>query len=177
MVDGRFHAGEVSSYKLKQRGITDREWQHSMLKFIKKARVPIVPVYFEGHNSIQFNVLGFIHPVLRTLKLPSELYNKERKSIRVRIGTPVLVDEQDEFKDISDFGRFLRMKTYILGLNGTPENITYRRRLHPAEQIMDATPENRILKEIEQLKDENLLFRVKEKFVFCAPPVKIPNIL
>jgi len=174
---GFFPAGEVSSFKFKQRGITDREWQHSMLKFIKKARVPIVPVYFEGHNSIQFNILGFIHPVLRTVKLPSELYNKESKSIRVRIGAPVLVEEQDEFKDISDYGRFLRMKTYVLGLNRKPKKLKYKHSLHLAEKIISATPENLVQKEIEQLKAENLLFRIKENFVFCAPPAKIPNIL
>ncbi|MCX6287842.1 MAG: GNAT family N-acetyltransferase [Bacteroidetes bacterium] len=174
---GFFPSGEVSSYKLKRRAITDREWQHSMLKFIKKARVPIVPVYFSGHNSIQFNILGFIHPVLRTAKLPSELFNKEGREIGIRIGTPVSVDEQNEFKDIADYGRFLRMKTYELGLVEKPEKNKYKLLIHSPEPLIEPVPDNFIQKEIEQIKTEHLLFRIKENFVFCVPSVKIPNIL
>jgi len=174
---GFFPAGEVSSYKLKHLAITDREWQHSILKFIKKARVPVVPVYFAGHNSIQFNVLGFIDPVLRTAKLPSELFNKGRREIQVRIGVPVMVEEQDEFKDITDYGRFLRMKTYALGLTGKPEKFKYKLLNHSTEPIIDPIPDDLVRKEIEQLKTEHLLFRIKENFVFCVPSAKIPNIL
>jgi len=174
---GFFPAGEVSSYKLKHLAITDREWQHSILKFIKKARVPIVPVYFAGHNSIQFNVLGFIDPVLRTAKLPSELFNKGGREIQVRIGVPVMVEEQDEFKDITDYGRFLRMKTYALGLTGKPEKFKYKLLNHSTEPIIDPIPDDLVRKEIEQLKTEHLLFRIKENFVFCVPSAKIPNIL
>ncbi len=174
---GFFPAGEVSSYKLRQGIITDREWQHSMLKFIKKARVPIVPVYFPGHNSISFNILGFIHPALRTAKLPSELFNKEKKEIQIRIGSPISVNEQNEFKDINDYGRFLRMKTYALGLSAPPLKCKYNILAHSPEPIIDPVPDFLILEEIEQIKTEYLLFRIKESCVFCAPSAKIPNIL
>jgi len=174
---GFFPSGEVSSFKLKQGSVTDREWQHSMLKFIKKARVPIVPVYFPGHNSIAFNILGFIHPALRTAKLPSELFNKEEKEIQIRIGTPVSVEEQNEFKDISDYGRFLRMKTYALGLTEKPGACKINLLAHSPEPIIDPVPEALIQQEIEQIKSEYFLFRVKDSYVFCAPSAKIPNIL
>ncbi|MEI6883981.1 MAG: GNAT family N-acyltransferase [Bacteroidota bacterium] len=174
---GFFPSGEVSSYKLKHRAITDREWQHSMLKFIKKARIPVVPVYFSGHNSLQFNFLGFIHPVLRTAKLPSELLNKEGKQVQIRIGAPVTVEEQDEFKDISDFGRFLRMKTYALGFTGRSEKSRYTLLLNTPEKIAEPVHDRLILEEIERIRNEHLLFRVKESCVFCVPSSKIPVIL
>ena len=174
---GFFPAGEVSSYKLKRRAVSDREWQHSMLKFIKKARVPIVPVYFSGHNSIEFNVLGFIHPILRTAKLPSELFNKQGMEIRVRMGVPVSVEEQDEFKDISDYGRFLRMKTYALGLDGKPVKLLYRIAGNSQEPVPGPVPDSLILEEIEKIRAEHLLFKIKENIVFCVPTSKIPNIM
>ncbi|MEI8005095.1 MAG: lysophospholipid acyltransferase family protein [Bacteroidota bacterium] len=174
---GFFPAGEVSSYKLRQNSITDREWQHSMLKFIKKARIPIVPVYFAGHNSILFNFLGFVHPVLRTIKLPSELYNKKRKEIQVRIGSPVQVRDQDEFHDIEEFGRFLRMKTYTLGLDGKPGKVGDKIHTHSQEPVVEPVPGSQVAEEIRQIKNEFLLFRVKDSFVFCAPSARIPNIM
>lgn len=174
---GFFPSGEVSSYKLRYRAITDREWQHSMLKFIKKAKVPVVPVYFSGHNSIQFNMLGFIHPVLRTAKLPSELLNKQGRQIHIRVGSPVTVAEQDEFKDISDYGRFLRMKTYMLCLPNRSEKYKYKLLSHAPDNIPEPVPDKLIQEEIDRIKPEYLLFKVKESCVFCVPTVKIPNIM
>jgi putative hemolysin len=174
---GIFPSGEVSSYKLKRRAVTDREWQHSMLKFIKKARTPIIPVYFSGHNSIQFNILGFIHPVLRTAKLPSELLNKKGRDIKIRIGSPVTLEEQDRFRDISDYGKFLRMKTYALGLSQKTGKHNYRLIIHSPEPLIEPVKDSLIHQEIEQLKTTHLLFRIKENNVFCVESGKIPNIL
>jgi putative hemolysin len=76
---GIFPAGEVSTYNEDWTDFADRQWQNSVLKFIKKAEVPIVPVYFQGTNSKIFHILGLIHPLLRTVKLPSELFNKKKQ--------------------------------------------------------------------------------------------------
>ena len=91
---GIFPAGEVSSYNMYTVGISDRKWQISALKMIKKAGVPVVPVYFTGSNSRLFHLLGLIHPSLRTVRLPSELFNKKKRVIRIRIGNPITVKEQ-----------------------------------------------------------------------------------
>ncbi|MGC9344564.1 MAG: lysophospholipid acyltransferase family protein, partial [Bacteroidales bacterium] len=112
---GIFPAGEVSSYNIHSVGISDKQWQEPVLKMIKKAQVPVVPIYFTGNNSRLFHLLGIIHPSLRTVRLPSELFNKKKKPIRIRIGNPISVKEQNDFKDIQRYGRFLRAKTYALG--------------------------------------------------------------
>jgi len=174
---GFFPAGEVSSYKLKQHAITDREWQHSMLKFIKKARLPVIPVYFPGHNSILFNILGFINPVLRTAKLPSEMYNKGRRELRLRIGTAISAEEQDEYRDIGDYGRYLRMKTYSLGLSEKPGRHEYRFLTVSREKITEPVEDALINREIGSIENEHLLFRVQDYRVFCVPTVKIPGIM
>lgn len=111
---GIFPAGEVSSFKTTQLQITDKQWNPSVIKLIHKSKVPIIPIHFKGTNSLFFQLLGFIHPSLRTIALPSEMLKKKESSIRVRIGKKVKVKDQQEWNDIGQFGRFLRAKTYAL---------------------------------------------------------------
>jgi len=173
---GIYPAGEVSSYQFDKKTVTDRNWQLSVIKFIKKARVPILPVYFEGHNSRMFQTLGMIHPLLRTAKLPSELFNKAGNKVRVRIGTPIPVKDQDVFSDINDFKKFLRTKTYSLGLSHEilkSQSIQAPR----MEEIIAPVNDEDIIKEVESIRDEFLLFNLQGVSVFCVPSSRIPNIL
>ncbi len=173
-----FPAGEVST-NYASSVITDREWLLSALRFIKKNRVPIVPVYFHGTNSRLFHLLGRIHPSLRTAKLPSELINKRDKTIKIRIGNPISVKEQDEFSDIHRFGRYLRAKTYCLDSGIEVKGFfNYSLKSEPKpEEIAAAQPQAMIEREIALLKREALLFSVKNYDVFCAPTKTIPVIL
>lgn len=175
---GIFPAGEVSTVKLQYRGIADKEWQHSILKFIKRSKVPVIPVYFDGSNSSFFHFLGMIHPLLRTVKLPSELFNKKGKNIRIRIGTPILVKEQDEFDEIREFGKFLRMKTYSLGIPLSNIKRQALEALSGADQeaVIDPVPMEHLINEIKQIRDEFMLFRIQNQSVFCAPTERIPYI-
>ncbi|MFY8021796.1 MAG: lysophospholipid acyltransferase family protein, partial [Bacteroidia bacterium] len=81
---GIFPAGEVSALKLNNLKISDKEWEPVVGRILSKAGVKIVPVYFSGHNSVAFNLLGLLHPGLRTIKLPSEMFNKKH-TIKLRI--------------------------------------------------------------------------------------------
>jgi putative hemolysin len=173
-----FPAGEVST-NYATSIITDREWLVSAIKFIKKSKVPIVPIYFHGTNSRLFHLLGRIHPSLRTAKLPSELINKRNKTIKVRIGNPISVKEQNNFSDIYQFGRYLRSKTYCLDSGIEVKRFfdySLKSEPHP-EEIIASQPKEGIEKEIAFLKREKLLFQVKNYEVFCAPTKMIPVIL
>jgi len=177
---GIFPAGEVSSYQSQTNNITDKQWMPSILKLIKKAEVPVVPIYFQGSNSLIFHLLGMIHPTLRTVKLPSELLNKKKKVIRIRIGNPISVKDQKGFADINQYGRFLRAKTYMLG---TPIEVKkfyqFKRKTkkEKVEEIIDAVDPNLIRSEVEGLHEDYLLFKSRNYVVYCAPSNKLPNIL
>src|SRR5699024_7902023 len=69
---GIFPAGEVSTKK-EGRLLVDRPWEETAMKLIKKAEVPVVPVYFHSKNSKTFYRLAKISDTLRTAKLPSEM--------------------------------------------------------------------------------------------------------
>ncbi len=173
-----FPAGEVSGYDT-YRNISDRLWQYSAIKFIKTSGVPVVPVYFQGHNSRLFYLMERIHPNLKVIKLPSEMLNKRNKLVKVRIGSPVSVAEQESFTDIYQFGRYLRAKTYSLSSKIEVKrffNYSLKRQQR-VEEIAPPVEEQLILQEVKNLEKEYLLFRLKNYAIFCAPSKEIPNIL
>jgi putative hemolysin len=157
---GIFPAGEVSSFNHNVEGISDRQWQKSVIKFIKNAEVPVIPIYFQGTNSWLFHALGRIHPVLRTIKLPSELMNKKKKVIQVRIGKPISVNDQQELSEPNRYGRYLRAKTYALGTSLEVKKffIPAAPRLKKEEPIIEPVPLEKIESEIRSIKEDCILF-------------------
>lgn len=109
---GLFPAGGVSTNHLTK--TEDREWQPTVLKLVKKAKVPIIPMYILGSNSWMYRTLGFISWKIRTVRLLHETTNKRGKTIYVRFGKPISVEEQAKFTDIKEFGQFLKTQTYAM---------------------------------------------------------------
>ena len=109
---GLFPAGGVSTNHLTK--TEDREWQPTVLKLIKKAKVPVIPMYISGSNSWIYRTLGFISWKIRTVRLLHETTNKRGKAIYVRFGKPISVEEQAKFTDIKEFGEFLKAQTYAM---------------------------------------------------------------
>jgi putative hemolysin len=176
---GIFPAGEVSSFHFDQRTVTDKKWSASSIKFIKKSQVPVIPIYWYGNNSFLFHFLGLIHPNLRTAKLPSELFNKKDKTIKLRIGAPVTIEDQDHFDDLVTYGKYLRARTYSLE-NPVPVNKFFRpikiKKKH-LEPICPPVSTDRIINDINYAKENYLLFNSGNYSVFCIPPGKASNIL
>ena len=174
---GIFPSGEVSSYGRNRVRVMDPEWQFTIIKFIKRARVPIVPIYFSGHNSLIFNLLGIINPFFRTLRLPAELFNKKGHTIEIRIGSPIMVKEQDEFREVIEFGKMLRMKTYSLGTY-SQKTVQFRFGSEvKSTKIISSVEHNLVLQEINSIPPEYFLFALQGNRIFCVPSTKIPNIM
>ncbi len=173
-----FPAGEVSSLKLNNLKISDKEWEPVVGRIIAKAGVKVIPVFFSGHNSIAFNLLGLLHPRLRTIKLPSEMFNKENHGIKVRIGKPIAYKELEGFKS-GELLNFLRAKTYALGAHGhTPYKfkIDFRNLGGPKQIIEEGKPEL-LEKEIKSLAPANNLFVYEDFSVHIADASEIPLVL
>ena len=111
---GLFPAGAVSDLSIKDRCVRDREWQEPVIRLIKKLNVPILPVTFIDGNSVFYYTLGLLDWRIRLLRLPSEVFNKRGKTIRISFGNIISPEEQDEFDDMDDFRKFLRNKVYEL---------------------------------------------------------------
>ncbi len=178
---GIFPAGEVSTYKFETQQITDKLWHPVVGKIIARANVPVIPVYFHGNNGVLFNLLSFIHPALRTAKLPSELFNKQGHKIRVRIGKPVLPSDRPYQNNATKLLDFLRAKTYALGTGlenekklFNPGNL-FKIRKSPKD-VVEAIPEVVLEAEIKNLQ-EFKVWTEKSYEVYMTPTSAIPNII
>ena len=175
---GIFPAGEDSSQIEVSKIILDKLWQPAAMKFIKNSGVPVIPVYFHGTNSRLLHLIGKLNPLLRINKLPSEL-QKKNKTVKIRIGTPVSLYEQTEFKDTEHMGRYLRARTYSLGSALEVRkffNKQAKRKKLRAEPLAEPVPSYMLEKEFNNIKPEFELFSTKNYSVFCAPVPEIPLI-
>ncbi|WP_353296091.1 1-acyl-sn-glycerol-3-phosphate acyltransferase [Thalassolituus maritimus] len=111
---GLFPAGEVSTWYKGQKGIQDRDWSLSSMRLIKRAAVPVIPIYFDSRNSLSFHLLGKLHPMLRTLRIPAEFLKKRNNTIRIVVGDAI---EPASMADLSDeaLAKHLKHTTYSLG--------------------------------------------------------------
>ena len=82
-----FPAGEVSQFNVGQAQVADPAWSTIAARLIRKTGASALPVYFCGHNSVTFQLLGMIHPRLRTLVLVQEFLQQRGKKLEVRVGT------------------------------------------------------------------------------------------
>jgi len=179
---GIFPAGEVSTYKIETQQVTDRKWHPVVGKIIAKAKVPVVPIYFHGNNGLLFNLLSMIHPALRTAKLPSELFNKQGHTIKLRIGKPINIKEVPDYQNPTKLLNYLRAKTYALGTGleeekkiFSPRNL-FKIKSEP-EEVPFETDRDIIEKEVETLRENYLVWTEKNYEVFVCPTPAIPNII
>jgi len=178
---GIFPAGEVSTFK-NGKLVVDKPWEEGAIKIIKKAKVPVIPIYFHAKNSKLFYFLSGISDTLRTAKLPSELLSQKNRIIKVRIGKPITIKEQDSFTALDDFHNYLRKKTYILA-NPFEKATSY---INTPNFKLSKSPKNVISpissklieKEISDLDNNNsLLFSSKNYKIYLADSKDIKNSL
>ena len=178
---GIFPAGEVSTYK-DGKLVVDKPWEEGALKLIRKAKVPVVPIYFHAKNSKLFYWLSKIDDTLRTAKLPSELLTQKDRVIKVRIGKPISVSEQNEIESFEEYSEFLRKKTYMLANpfeKDTKLIDTASLKIPKApKKIVTPANESKLIDEVQALRDSDSRFLQSKNYeVFFASAKEIPNIL
>jgi putative hemolysin len=178
---GIFPAGEVSTFSLDKQEITDRLWHPVVGKLIARAKLPVVPIYFHGNNGVLFNILSFIHPTLRTAKLPSEFLNKQGLKMKVRIGKPINIEDISYKNNTNKLLDFLRARTYALGTSLEQERklfnpISLFKIAKTPKEIIPETPRADIVEEITLLETYKV-WTEKNYEVYIAPTTSIPNIL
>lgn len=179
---GIFPAGEVSTHK-EGRLIVDKPWEEAAMKLVKKAEVPVVPIYFHAKNSNMFYRMAKISDTLRTAKLPSELLSQKERTIKVRIGNPISVEDQKEHTSQLVFSHFIRRKTYMLAnpfqkkklLDNIPKTLKFPK---PPKKIAGPIPLNEMETEIEDLREVDKRLLISKNYeVFLARAENIPYIL
>jgi len=179
---GVFPAGEVSTYR-DGRLVIDKPWEEAAMKLIKKANVPVVPIYFHAKNSKLFYRLAKLSDTLRTAKLPSEVTTQKERLIKVRIGKPISVADQNNHESLEAFSSFLRHKTYVLAkpfekkklIDTLPKSIKFPK---PPKKIAGAVSVEMMVEELIEIeKQGKRLLKSKNYEVYLAQAESIPNIL
>ncbi|MFN0728614.1 GNAT family N-acyltransferase [Polaribacter gochangensis] len=179
---GIFPAGEVSTYR-DGKLMVDKPWEEGAVRLIKKAQVPVIPIYFHAKNSKMFYVLSKISDTFRTAKLPSELLSQRHRVIKVRIGKPISVKDQDSYEDIPSFYEFIRKKTYMLANpfeKKTPKILSTQNLKipKPPKEIISQKNVRYFIREVEKLREnDKRLLESKNYEVFFASAKEIPNVL
>jgi putative hemolysin len=189
---GIFPAGEVSNKNNPYGEILDKEWEKPALKLIKMAKVPVVPMYFHAKNSTLFYQVSKIHLSLQTLMLPAEMMNDREKPIRIRIGKPITVKAMDDMETIEELGEFLRRKVYMMksyyekrkslaqaiNLKNLSLKFQLLREENIVQNIIDETPKEDILKDINKLKGtDKMLFSNGNYEIYFTPYDQIPSVM
>ena len=109
-----FPSGGVATAKNPFAKAEDLEWKQFLVKLVKLSYANVLPIYFEGHNSLWFQWASFINPNLRLGLLLNEVNNKRGSTINAIIGTLIQSEDIMTLKN-SELLHFLKAKTMGLG--------------------------------------------------------------
>ncbi|MBI5445786.1 MAG: lysophospholipid acyltransferase family protein [Deltaproteobacteria bacterium] len=176
-----FPAGEVSSLRLRTMDVADPDWSPSLARLVRATRASVLPVFVEGRNSAVFQLLGLLHPRLRTALLPREFLRSAGKTIRLRFGSVVPVRRLEEFPSDKEVVEHLRLRTYLLAGRRADEperaEALGRGPAKTQEPVAAAADSERLAAEVESLPGEQTLAESGPYVVLHAEARQIPALL
>ncbi|GAB4152456.1 MAG: GNAT family N-acetyltransferase [Planctomycetota bacterium] len=175
-----FPSGEVSHLDLKTGQVTDPAWIDTVSRVILKTKSPALPIYFEGTNGMLFQLMGLIHPRLRTVLLPREFLNKKNKIFKVVVGNPIPNAKLASFKDDRELTEYLRSRTYLLQNRLYKQAHKWFSGKHKAivqEEVAKPLPHEQVLEELANIRSKALLLTSMGFEVYCARGSDIPTIM
>lgn len=179
---GIFPAGEVAHFDFVKGQVREPDWSPTIGRIIRKTGAAVVPVYFDGFNGPLFQLMGLIHPRLRTMMLPWELVNKKDSTIRIQIGNPISTRKLEQFNDDQERIDYLRSRTLMLQNREWKQEEKTRSLFYAKgkkqefEPIVEPVSRQVLLDDLEHIGD-TLLLESGKNSVYCAPAARIPNIL
>ena len=174
-----FPAGEVATWRKGFRDIGDREWPRGVMRFIRRAEVPVIPLYIDARNSPLFRLAGKLHPMLRTALLPRELLNKKGVGVELRIGSAVLPRKTASLTE-TDYNGYLRASVeYFKPLDGRrrPPRAARRAARKVPDEVLGAVDVPLLEAELDSLRGGHRLFEYGSYEVYLAPPDRIPHMM
>jgi putative hemolysin len=176
-----FPSGEVSSLDLQKRKVTDPVWTTHLAPLVKRTQATVLPIFFDGRNSSFFQLMGLVHPRLRTVLLAHEMFKKRGETVPLEIGNPI---SYRKLKDMSDeeMTHFLRVNTYFLKNRISPKKSSISIRFPkikspPMAKIIPPVDKQQLVRELGALPSEQKLVSEKEFEVYYAAAKQIPHMM
>lgn len=171
---GIFPAGEVSRYH-GHNYPEDLPWSNSIARIIKNAKVPVIPVFWDGQNSPRFYRWDKVNNMLGTARLTRELANKHDQNVILQIGRAILPSELEIYDKPADLAAYLRSRSYALEANiRTPQQSSNANRGVPVEPARD---KQLLVQELEAIREKAFLFSTANFECFLAEHDDIPNLM
>lgn len=177
---GVFPSGEVSSWQAGQGRVADPQWSPMVARLIHRSGASVVPVYFEGRNGWLFQLMGLIHPRLRTAMLPREFVNKRDKRLKIRIGSPIRYAKLASCEDPELMIDYLRDRTYLLKSRPADDTVDAgqaERISRSGKPLVDAVPAADLESDITQLPKGQKLVEKGMMQVCWGEAIQLPHVL
>ena len=178
---GIFPAGEVSSLHMPSLKVIDPEWSTHPVSLARRNNATILPVCFKGKNGWLFQLLGLLHPRLRTLLLARELVNKRGKDLKMRIGEPILPKKMSSFEKITDATEYLRVCVEALKNESSPASSFPKfflgRKSKSPEALVLPVSKEKLQSEINSLPESSLLAAKGEFKVYGCSAQQVPSVM
>ena len=176
-----FPSGEVSSLNLNERKVTDPKWTTHVAGLVKRTNANVLPIFFDGRNSSFFQLMGLVHPRLRTALLVHEMFKRRGTTIPLQVGNPISYRKLVKMSD-QEMTDFLRVNTYFLKNRSSlgKESVSVRfPQIHraPMDEIIPAVETGVLVEELQNLPDSQKLVSDKGFEVYHAQAPQIPNLL
>ncbi len=177
-----FPAGEVSHWQFAKVEIADPAWNDAAARLIRRTGAAALPVYFCGHNSVGFQVLGMIHSRLRTAFLLQEFLQQKGRTVEIRVGSEIANESITGITHDREAIEYLRWRTYLLARRThaqkswpalAHDKITARVR----QPIAPAEPAELLSAELQQLPSEHCIVESGDMAVYLAKADEIPQTL
>ena len=177
-----FPAGEVSHWQMPAAQIADPHWNDTAVRLIRRSGASALPVYFNGHNSMGFQLLGMVHPRLRTAFLLQEFLQQQGRRVEVRVGSEISSDSIAAIKGDREAIEYLRWRTYLLAQRHKPKPsplMAVRSKLVPKARgpIAAAMPSDLLFEELEGLPEDRCLAENGDLAVYLGTARDMPLLL
>jgi putative hemolysin len=178
-----FPAGEVAHVDWRRGVYVEPPWNPAIARVAQIAGAAALPIFFEGANSVLFQLAGAVHARLRTASLPRELLNKRGRSVEMRIGRPIGSSLLRSFPDPRAAIEYLRCRTYVMDSDsvstGAPASF-FLPRIAPARKpgrIAAAMPRDALAAEIGRLPASRALCESGGLTAFLGTAQELPNVV
>lgn len=177
-----FPAGEVSHWQMPAAQVADPGWNDTAVRLIRRTGATALPVYFCGNNGVGFQLMGMLHPKLRTTFRLQEFLKQEGKSIEMRVGSAIPADAIEAVASDAEAIAYLRWRTYLLGHRrkteiSWPDALRSKLAFKIQEPVADPVAGELLAEEVERLPEDRRLVENGDLAVYLGTAREIPQLL